>query len=950
MLSRSQVKTTYEPQRVIQPIFTGGSLSLDASGRILATTLGEDAILTDLETGEQLARIEGDDELLTALALTPSASHLVLCSRSFSLRIYSLRRQDSSSFALVPELQRTFKPHDSPVITLTTDSTGTLLATGGSDGLVKVWDIRGGYNTHTLRGHSGIISALRFFEVDVDQRQLQNGTSLKYTKKNRRKDRPDEDKVMLDVDGDDGNTIKGFRLASGSENGHVRVWDLHTRKCMTVLDSHVSVVRDLDYSPEENALVSASRDKTIIIWDARTWKARKVIPVLEGVESVGFVENGRFIYTGGEKGRVRMWETENGREVTQEQEAGSESEAITDIVFHSGLTTLLSVHGDQSLLFHSLDALSDFTGIDNLAPLPLIRRISGTHDEIIDLAYLTPSRSLLALATNSEDLRLISVATSPDAMPAPQNNQSPHFFGADVSLLRGHKDIIICLDADWSGSWLATGAKDNTARLWRIDPSTSSYTCFATFTGHAESLGAIALPRSSPPVDSSAYQNPLHRPPPFLLTGSQDRTIKRWSISSETPTSAARPSKAIYTRKAHDKDINALDTNHDSTLFASASQDRTVKIWSVEEGEVQGILRGHRRGVWSVKFSPRNCPSINGDNGPSSSSQGFVLTGSGDKTVKIWSLADYSCLLTLEGHTNSILKVLWLSPSSGRAAPTRSLTVNGEEDENEELHHPPPTSAVQIASAGSDGLVKIWDPTSGSLACTLDNHTDRIWSLAYDPRTSTLLSGGADSVLTFWKDTTTATAAATTARATQRVEQEQQLQNHIHQGQYRDAIVLALQLNHPGRLLRLFTDVVGTIPPEGGSLSGVLAVDEVLRSLHDEQLFTLLCRIRDWNTNARTSPVAQRILWVILRSYPAETFVRMAKHRRGGGLGKSVESEEAADGSGRVKTKPQQSMKEMLDALRAYTERHYRRMDELLNESYLVDFTLREMDQIGLGI
>ncbi len=59
MANKAIYKTTFEVESVIQPIYTGGSVGLDRSGRILATTLGEDALLTDLDTGKQLARIEG---------------------------------------------------------------------------------------------------------------------------------------------------------------------------------------------------------------------------------------------------------------------------------------------------------------------------------------------------------------------------------------------------------------------------------------------------------------------------------------------------------------------------------------------------------------------------------------------------------------------------------------------------------------------------------------------------------------------------------------------------------------------------------------------------------------------------------------------------------------------------------------------------------------------------
>lgn len=58
-MSKATLKTTFEASRTIRPIYTGGSTALDASGRLLATTLGEDALVVDLETGDQLASLEG---------------------------------------------------------------------------------------------------------------------------------------------------------------------------------------------------------------------------------------------------------------------------------------------------------------------------------------------------------------------------------------------------------------------------------------------------------------------------------------------------------------------------------------------------------------------------------------------------------------------------------------------------------------------------------------------------------------------------------------------------------------------------------------------------------------------------------------------------------------------------------------------------------------------------
>ncbi|MCJ1471837.1 U3 small nucleolar RNA-associated protein 13 [Lambiella insularis] len=901
MAFRSSVTTTFNVYKTLQPIYTGGDVGLGNDGRVLLTCLGEEALLTDLDTGQLLARVEGDGEILTTLLVTPSLSHLIACSRSLFMKIYSIEPLEDSSRLLNIALQRTLKPHTTPVVVGAVDRTSTLLATGGADGIIKIWDIRGGYVSHTFRGHAGVISALYFFEAPMTAIK---SDSVKHKLRSQASNHDREDTVMLDQDGKQSDAHT-FYLASGSEDGKIRVWDLVKRKSIAILDSHVSVVRSLSFSSEQNALVSASRDKTAIIWDSWSWKAKKVIPTLEGLESIGFLNSGALLYTGGESNFLRIWDVKTGREVTKEQTAGGDDDGILHILHNSFLGFLITVHTNQTLVLHSLAPLLKLELGSSLDPLPVLRRVSGTHDEIIDLAYVTPSRELLALATNSEDIRLVSLARQKVEEAAGTAGQ---YFGADVALLRGHEDIIICLDVDWSGCWLATGAKDNTARLWRINHVEKSYESFAVFTGHAESLGAISLPSQPPPIGSAAHTSPLDHPPVFLLTGSQDRTIKRWDVVSKTLAKGdKRLPRAIYTRKAHDKDINAIAVNHSSTLFASASQDRTVKIWSVEEGEIQGVLRGHRRGVWSIKFAPKDTPAISGDSGPASSNRGLVLTGSGDKTVKIWSLIDYSCLRTMEGHTNSVLKVIWMPPPQ----------------QSGDLKTPRSSRGVQVATAGGDGLVKIWDTNSGECDCTLDNHTDRVWALAVNPEDNMIVSGGGDSVVTFWKDTTSSTIAASAAASTARVEQEQRLQNYVHHGNYREAITLALQLNHPARLLALFTTVVSTNSPEPGSLSGLKAVDEVLQSLADEQLFTLLLRLRDWNTNARTAPVAQRILWVLMKCHPATRLTGLRGKGKGSGL------------------------QEVLNGLKAYTERHYKRMEELVDESYLVDYTLREMEAVG---
>lgn len=67
MANRQTTTTTFEVSNVIQPIYTGGSVGLDDGARILASTMGEDAVLTEINTGKHLTTIEGDGEPISTL-------------------------------------------------------------------------------------------------------------------------------------------------------------------------------------------------------------------------------------------------------------------------------------------------------------------------------------------------------------------------------------------------------------------------------------------------------------------------------------------------------------------------------------------------------------------------------------------------------------------------------------------------------------------------------------------------------------------------------------------------------------------------------------------------------------------------------------------------------------------------------------------------------------------
>lgn len=114
----------------------------------------------------------------------------------------------------------------------------------------------------------------------------------------------------------------------------------------------------------------------------------------------------------------------------------------------------------------------------------------------------------------------------------------------------------------------------------------------------------------------------------FIVSGSQDTCLKIWRVAS-IDVGQKNVLSVAHTVVAHDKDINAVCISPNDKLIASGSQDKLAKIWDSSDLKLLGVLRGHRRGLWTVQFSP---------------SDQILASGSADGTIRLWSLGDFSCL------------------------------------------------------------------------------------------------------------------------------------------------------------------------------------------------------------------------------------------------------------------------------------------------------------------
>ncbi|KAJ2249516.1 U3 small nucleolar RNA-associated protein, partial [Coemansia sp. RSA 454] len=763
------------------------------------TTCNEDIAVLDMASGQKLADLKGDTELITTFAVKPDGSHLVSASRSMQLVVWDLR-----TF----KIERTFKARDSHILAMDIDATSTLVATGLADGTVNVWDIDRGYCTHNFKGHGAMITSVRFHP-----------------------------------------STENLCLVSASGDGDIRVWDLKQRKCTSVLKSHVSAVRAIDFDESSEIMVTAGRDSVINVWNWTRKSLIRTIPVYESIEAAGVLridaaavfnsQKGRVVYSGGEKGIVRLWDLDSGEELFTQAKDRNAKHTFVDVMYLPQSGNLCAVTNDQNLLFYSVEA-----------QLKRVRQIVGYNEEIIDLAYIGNEHKHLAVATNTEQLRIYNTDN------------------LNCELAYGHKDIILTLDVHSSGAIVATGSKDNTVCIWAINmkaPVNHRVTCVAVAVGHTKAVGAVAMAQGSDAL--------------FMVTGSEDRTVKVWDLEPlraifEDPSHAAtlvgdaEPIRlhTRYTFQAHEKDINSVRIAPGNKIFVTGSQDRTAKVWDVETGQPLGTLQGHRRGVWNVAISPADR---------------VAATASSDRMIKLWSLSDFECLKTFEGHTSSVLCIEFVA------------------------------GGLQLLSTGSDGLIKLWNIKDGECVLTLDKHEGKIWTLAKQQSEEFMATGGTDSVIHIWKDTTQEEVDRMHQEEARTLEQQQALDNYLLVKDYRNAVSLALSLDQPHRLRTIFQDVMmaaenrhgaesDDMPRADDAILGNAAIDKVVGTLSPEQLDRLLGYVRSWNTNGRFARVAQATLYCVLTQYSSETILALP------------------------------SAKELIAALQPYSERHFSRLDGLL--------------------
>ncbi|WP_107469935.1 TIR domain-containing protein [Streptomyces sp. 3211] len=546
--------------------------------------------------------------------------------------------------------------HPDGVWPVSFDADGTLLATGDREGLVTVWDVATGEPLHRMPGHTAPVYTAVYGP---------NGT-----------------------------------LLTGDANATVRLWDLGTGHCVREIEGHRGAVYRARFSPDGTLFATADRGGpgqggTVRIW--RTADAR-LLHEFTGhtgrVYVLDFHPDGNLLASGDTDGQVRLWDPVVGTPAgTLERGTGG----VYQVLF-----------GDEGRLLAACDSngavrLWTVTGRPHGYTVALHPQQPTAHRGTAWACAFRPGDCQLLTVGNDGGAQIWDAAT-----------------GQGKRILRGHGRRISGVAFSADGSQLATAGNDGVVRLWETRTGRRT----DELTGRGDRLVSAAFS----PVEA------------ILATASNDGDMYLWD-----------PVGGEYLREldAETEHVWAEAFSADGTLLATANDDDSVHVWFRPTGSPVSTLTGHRGRVRSIAFRPdadilaTGCDdsSVRVWDARSGRLMEHLGAGGDGHADRVYGVAYGPGSAWLASASWDGTAIVW---RGGRAR----LRLRGRGGRLWAVAAHP--SRPLLATGGDDRGVGLWNAETGEKAADLVGHTGRVLSLAFSPDGTTLASGAEDGTVRLW--------------------------------------------------------------------------------------------------------------------------------------------------------------------------------------------------------
>jgi len=595
--------------------------------------------------------------------------------------------------APVPQFRPSASAATAPVAV---DDRGGLVAAGGSDGTIRIWDTGSGELIRVLAAHTGATHSVAF-------------------------------------------AASTARLASAGEDGTVRLWSSGSGELLRELAGNGRPVYSVAVGTDGEVVVAGGQDGSVRRWNPDTGHLTTEVAAGGGLWSVALSPTGHFAAAGA-AGAISFWSPDGGPDVLP----GNGS--VWSLAF-SPDGALLAAGGDDGTVrtwsttsLEPRPALLDATmAIWSVAMSPKGLLAAGGADGTVRLWDVSTGRLVRSLGEHNGPVW--SIAFAPDGQWLATSDGTIRIWSiADGRLIRhltGGNNPVRALSFS-SGDVLASTGDDRTMRLWSV----RSGRCVWRSRGRTGAVRALAL---SPDgrrvagaggkvhiidVDTGAVEEEFSDfigPVRAVAFSPDGRVLASGAGTVRITELASRQSRDLT---GHTGSIRALAFSPDGARLASAGDDSIARIWDARSGEVVMRLPGVDGSVRAVAFSPTGKHLV-----------------TADTAIRLWDTNDGSAVLELPGHGAAVHAVaftpdglalasvgadqyvrLWdltdgrpIGRLVGHAGPIWSVTFLGDQR--------------WLASAGDDGTIRVWDRTTQACRQILMPLADNGWmAIAADGR------------------------------------------------------------------------------------------------------------------------------------------------------------------------------------------------------------------------